>query len=970
MRAFLFTDIERSAYLWSRFGEAMKAALACHDRLIREAVAAAGGVVVKHTGDGIFAVFDGGEPLACALEIQRLVAAADWGEIDALRIRIGVHAGEAQERDGDYFGAAVNCAARLMQAAWGGQVLLSAEAASGALPSGAALGDLGIHILKDLGSPVHLYQLCPAGSDGRDFPPPRTLSARPNNLPAQATPFVGRDEELASVRSCLGADGCRMLTLLGPGGIGKTRLALQVGAELLDEFEWGAYFVPLAPVASPADVVAATAEALNFRFYGKGPAEDQLLAYIGDKHMLLILDNFEHLMAAAAFVAKIIAASPNVKILVTSRERLNIRAENVYRVEGMSYPRAADAPAPESYGAVRLFAECARRSDPSFKADGAALPSIIAVCRLVEGVPLAVELAASWVRVLAVSEIAAELRKGFDALETAAPDIPARHRSFRAVWDYSYELLADAERAALAKLAVFPGSFERRAAHKVAGADLRTLSSLADKSLVRRAGGDRFEIHPLLRQYARAKMGPADEAAGETRFADYYLSLLAEIHHTARREGQVWFIRSVAAEIDNVRAAWQNAAARGELVALGDASIPLYTYYRTTGRFDEGARLLADGAAVIVSDDGPLSMRSRARLLARVGNLKTLAGMKAEAGEVIARAIALATRAGDEDATAFALNMAGTVQYYGGRRDRARRLYNAALANYERRGDSEGAAAVTHNLGTLAAVEGRYDDARQLFHRTLEICRETGDVNRIANIANNLGSVEAWQGNIDLAETYYAECLAASREIGNLRLVATALYNLATAAAEKDDNGRARTLFQESLAVALQANDYLSAATIHANIAETYIVEKDYDKACGECEEGLRKAARVDRPDGYAHCQWRLGDACVGLGDFNRAEVALIAALRCARALNDTRLAVGVMTSLGNLRMTAGAPDEGAEILYAALAAAPDAVLARLTRATIAQWFGDAEPPSARPMEEIMAALLAGDNAGPAAATS
>ena len=277
MTVFLFTDIENSTRLWEEHRGVMGAVLSRHDALLALAVAGRGGEVVKHLGDGIFAAFAGGDPMGCALDIQRRVAAEDWGDVGELRVRVALHAGEAEERGGDFFGPAVNRCTRLLAVGWGGQILVTPEVAgSCALPPGAAVLDLGVHVLKDVAEPQPILQLVHPELPRRDFPPLRSRAARPGNLPPQPTPFVGREKEIAALVAIVNQPSHRLLSLVGTGGVGKTRLALEVAAAVLERFEWGAYFVPLAPHNEPARIVASIADALNFSFYGRSQPEPTL----------------------------------------------------------------------------------------------------------------------------------------------------------------------------------------------------------------------------------------------------------------------------------------------------------------------------------------------------------------------------------------------------------------------------------------------------------------------------------------------------------------------------------------------------------------------------------------------------------------------------------------------------------------------------------------------------------------------
>jgi predicted ATPase len=465
----------------------------------------------------MLAVFEGNEakPLECALQMQRRLAAERWTDIDELRVRMALHAGPAEFRADDYFGPAVNRLARLMATAWGGQIILTPEVTEATtLPEGASLKDLGVHLLKDLTEPQQVYGLLHEDLPLQEFPALRSLSSHPNNLPRQPTPLVGREEELVEIAELFSKPDCCLLTLVAPGGMGKTRLGLQATAEQSDFFRHGVYFVPLAGVTSSENLPATIAAALNLSFYGAEDLESQLQSYLHEKQLLLLLDNFEHLIDGAGTVADILSIAPEVKILVTSRERLRLQAEWTFEVTGLPVPENGSLEAAEEYGAVELFLQSAHRAQPGFSPSPEDLQAIVRICRLVDGMPLALELAAAWVNTLNCKEIAAEIQQDLDLLATEMHDVPRRQRSIRAVFDHSWNDLSTAEQSSFKQLSVFRGGFNRLGAQEVAGATLRILSALINKSLLTRDDAGRFQIHELVRQYAAEKLG---EDEGESK---------------------------------------------------------------------------------------------------------------------------------------------------------------------------------------------------------------------------------------------------------------------------------------------------------------------------------------------------------------------------------------------------------------------------------------------------------------------
>jgi predicted ATPase/class 3 adenylate cyclase len=474
---FLFTDVEGSTALWEQHPAPMAAALARHDALVREAIHAHGGVVVKGTGDGAHAAFaTAADGLAAALAAQQALQAAPWGATGPVRVRMALHTGEAELRDGDYFGPPINRAARLLAAGHGGQTLLSlaaAELVRDALPAGVRLRDLGEHRLRDLQRPERVFQLVAPGLP-TDFPALRSLDSRPHNLPVQPTPFIDREREVPAVRGLLARQEVRLLTLTGPAGTGKTRLALQVAAEALDEFADGVYFVPLAPISDPGLVVPAVAQALGVReVAGHALVEGLHEALRARPRLLLVLDNFEQVLGAAPRVAALLAACPRLNVLVTSRAVLHLAGEHDFPVPPLTLPERRTLPPLErlaQYEAVRLLLERARAALPDFAITDANAPAVAEICHRLDGLPLALELAAARVRHLSPQALLARLERRLPLLTGGPRDLPARHRTLRGAIAWSYDLLGPEEQALFRRLAVFAGGCTLEAAEAVCGA--------------------------------------------------------------------------------------------------------------------------------------------------------------------------------------------------------------------------------------------------------------------------------------------------------------------------------------------------------------------------------------------------------------------------------------------------------------------------------------------------------------------
>src|ERR671911_12211 len=500
---FLFTDVEGSTSLWERNSEAMSEALSRHDEILRAAIEAHDGRVFKTVGDAFHATFSTApDALEAALEAQRALLCEEWPETGPLRVRMALHTGTAEERDADYFGPSLNRVARLLSAGHGGQILISLateELVRDELPEETGLRDLGERRLKDLSRPERVFQIT-SSSLPSEFPPLKTLDSRRNNLPAQPTVLVGRERELDVVLALLRSpNNVRLLTLTGPGGTGKTRLGLQAAAELTDEFEDGVFFVALAAIADPTLVAPAIMRTLGLTESGNRPAEELLEGYLRDKQVLLVLDNFEQVLESAPLLDALILAAPGLKVLATSRTPLRLYGEHEFPVPPLSLPDTASVPPLESltrYEAVRLFVDRARAIRPDFSLTEENAPAVIEICMRLDGLPLAIELAAARIKLLPPQAMLSRLDNRLKLLTGGARNLPERQRTLRSAIAWSYEMLDAGEETLFARLAVFSGGSTLEGIEAVCDAQgdlpvdaLEGVSSLLDKSLVRQEEG-------------------------------------------------------------------------------------------------------------------------------------------------------------------------------------------------------------------------------------------------------------------------------------------------------------------------------------------------------------------------------------------------------------------------------------------------------------------------------------------------
>jgi predicted ATPase/class 3 adenylate cyclase len=727
---FLFGDIEGSTRLWEQYPDAMPEALAQHDELLRTAVQSCGGHVVKTTGDGLFAVFGRADSaVAAALAAQRSLAAATWGVAGRLRVRMGLHTGHSEFHDSDYHGPTVNRAARLSSAGHGGQVLLSGatQAVVGdALPEGAELVDLGEHRLRDLAQPVHVFQLMHPTLPA-DFPPIRSLEGLPGNLPRQLTSFVGREDELA--RLCALVRDRSLVTLTGVGGVGKTRLAIEVAAELAPEFPDGVWLCELAPVSDPAAVCETLAATLDVRpFPGRGLG-DTLLEYLAQKRLLIVLDNCEHLLAAVAdMVDTVVKRCPRVAVLTTSREGLALPGEQIVAIPALGLPEADAGPDAISQAeAVRLFCDRAVAANAGFVLTASNGPAVAQLCRRLDGIPLAIELAAARVRSLPPEDLVARLDQRFRLLTRGSRASLERHQTLRNAIDWSYDLLSEPERVALRRASVFAGTFDLAAAEAVVSAgDIESsdvvdlLTQLVDKSLLDVdpvAAGVRYRLLETIRQYAEERLEASGEmAALRGRHLTHYLKLAEKAGPHLRGREQIAWASALAVETDNFRAALDWAAE----ATLPDEGLRLVIPLMVTGI--PTGWLSTDWADIARSIPGASTHELFPLAVAYAAMGLTLRGELDRAAVLVATAEAAQTALGTAHLWVHAA--AGTLAYFQGDVERARQHAQTWSDLAEARNDPY---ELAHGLILLAPASiGNPRRAAQVAEQAVQVSRQVG----------------------------------------------------------------------------------------------------------------------------------------------------------------------------------------------------------------------------------------------------
>jgi predicted ATPase/class 3 adenylate cyclase/DNA-binding CsgD family transcriptional regulator len=886
----LFTDVEGSIRWWEADREAMSEASARYNRIVRDQIQVAGGRVFAAVGEAVRAVFaDPSAALASAVAVQRAVGAEPWPAGSPVRVRVALHSGACVERDGGYVGPVVNRAARLLAAGHDGQVLVSGavyELLAGRLPSGIGLRDLGEHRLKDLGRPERVFQVTGPGL-AEEFGPLRSLDdpALRHNLPSQATSFVGRAAELAELRALV-AGGSRLVTITGPGGIGKSRLALQVAAEVLDGDGDGVWLVELAPVAEPELVARTVAAVLRVREEPGRPMLDTLADAVGDRHLLVVLDNAEHVLGAAAKLADaILRCCPRACLLVTSREPLGTSGEQVFRVRPLPVP-PADLAAPSqlaAYESVQLFTERAVMHRQGFALDEANAVAVAAVCVRLDGIPLALELAAARLGSLSVPEIRSRLGHRFRLLTGGSRTALPRHQTLRALIDWSYDLLNPEERMVLDRLSVFAGGWTLEAAEAVTsqGDDgewqvLDHLAALVDKSLVQAEeihyGSTRYRLLETVRHYAaeRLDLRPGSELS-ETRAAhrDYYLALVetADMHLRGPDEA-IWLDR-LEADFDNIRAALAFSVADPVSAEPGlRLAAALHRFCNMRGH---GGEVLEALTALLQRPDARMPTRARARALTVGCHLLDYFGDGPAPPSMVTEALKIARDLGDDAVAADALAQLCWLSFEHGDLPAALAQIDEAVGLARATGDPR---LIAYILGRRAVFESEAGDLDAAFadnQEALTLSRTAGDNYRLAITLANLGFDEHAAGELGAARAHLQEASTLADNHGYQNMSTGLRQNLGVVDLMDADPGSARRHFLDSLdtarttgvtsyvhgallGLALAAgadSDPTIATTLHG------IADRHYEQA-GRAFEAIEAGLR-DRD--HARLRATLGDA-------------------------------------------------------------------------------------------------------------
>ncbi|HEY1883765.1 MAG TPA: adenylate/guanylate cyclase domain-containing protein [Candidatus Cybelea sp.] len=823
----LFTDIEGSTQLWERHPLAMREALSQHDNLVRSTIASSGGAVFKTVGDAFCAVFrDPEDALSASITLQRALHDHAWpAETGAVRVRIGIHSGVCTERDGDYFGATTNRVARLMSAAYGEQILLSEATAAllqDALPEGVTLRNVGLIRLKGLSRPEAGFQVIAPGLRA-DFPAPKMLDSRPNNLPTQISTFVGRTLELQQVSTLLSRG--RLLTIVGPGGIGKTRLTLQLCATAADRYLDGRWLVDLSPVRNADFIPQAVADALGVRERAGEQIEATLLEHLVDKTLLLILDNVEHLIGGVTLLAKnVLSKSPGVSILTTSREPLHVVGEQIYRLGPLTEGRA-------------LFLERARQIAPMLTLDDSDGSAMASLCAKLENMPLAIELACARLSSMTLEHLERRLRSAL-TLSSKDSTETSRHRTLRETIAWSYDLLSHDERVVLRALSVFGGACTLDAisavAPEIANAN-EIVDSLIDKSLLEAEDHDGDAYYRLLEvvcEYGREQLRQSnEEAAAEAAHAGYYASIVLQA-------ADAYGNGSPPAMLDNdtpnlrLMLEWYFANEQPEAVRLVRT---LSSDWRMRGNITEGRSWITRALSLAEKEDS-----DRARLLCLGASFATLQDDLDESLRLSNEALGIFRSLDSSEGIAQALFRIAEVQHRQGHLDTAEALYRESFPHFIESGDARAEMLCLGNLGMLARQRGDLQQALQLLEDAMERAQRLGEARILGDVSMAIGWVKLGLRDLESSRRLFERTLTERLHQGDRYGACAARHGLATVDLEEGRFHAALEGFMATLhdASELHAKDYIARA-LHG-IAAVKATD-------GESDLALRLLGMADR---------------------------------------------------------------------------------------------------------------------------
>ncbi len=796
-----------------------------------------GGRVLQILGNRALVTFTQGDPITCTDVLRTQLSDATLAPIQVL------HAGVIQGRDVLSDDEVLHKLLSLQEIAWPGQVLASAEAAQICrLPQGFVLRDLGVHLLLDLTEPQRVYQVTSLTAPAEAFPPLRSLSQYQHNLPSHRIPFVGREEELQRIVSFFREQGGRWLTLLGPGGIGKTRLALQAGALLVPDFEDGVFRVSMGHLGSLTTFLIALADAMRFTFYGREDLHQQMITYLRHKHMLLILDSCDRFLEAQAWLSELQNTAPRLSVLATARERLHAAQETVMELGGLQLPDPERGLTLEKASATRLFLQCVRQNAPAYWPSPEEASAIERICRLLGGLPMGIELAAAWVGALTCQDIAEELEGNLDFLEPNLPGPSAQERSLRGQFTSAWALLGKSLQKTLIALTIFPANFAAEDAIAITGCPPEHLPTLADKSMLKKVDAGRYEFHRVLHQYTQEKATRQEVQQLQQRFMHHYLGRLAASREALRDQRQLQTLETLGLERDNLLQAWRWALQYRELELLRQALPPLAQFLDMRGLWQEAVQLVQQvlqslwGGGVPPENEEQLA----AAVFSALGFFALRMGQHQQAETWLRRALELFAQHDDPEGMADVLHRLGDAAYSQGDYETAQAHYRRAFELYTQMNDLWGQMVVLNNWANLLLNLGRREEAKAYYERCLRYSEQLGEQWIRSAALSNLGNELAYEGDFETALKLNQEALVIKRTFRGRMGIAIGLLNLGTLYNALNKHIIAESFLKESLTIYREIGDWRGLAAAYEEIGYTYSHLQRHEEALEALGESLR----------------------------------------------------------------------------------------------------------------------------------
>lgn len=915
----LFTDIEGSTKLAQAHPEKLSSALEIHNEILKNAIESNNGHIFKIVGDAYCCAFENaGDAVKAAVEIQNNLAKEKWDEA-VITVRIGIHSGNAEWNGHDYYGyMTLARASRVMSVAYGEQILVSNDAyvkldlvnpVPGKEAGEISFRDLGERRLKDVIEPIRLYQVL--SKDLReDFPPLKTLDARPNNLPVQLTSFIGREKEMKYAKELL--MNSRLLTIAGTGGAGKTRFSLQMGADLVDDFANGVWLIELAELNDPFLLTQSFLDCFGIKEEQDKTPEQTLTDFLKHKEILIILDNCEHLIRACAVLAeRLLLQCPRLKIITTSREALNCAGEQIYRIPALTlpHPRSKDTPDQlTQYESVRLFIERALAVNPEFKVTNENAPALAEVCSRLDGIPLAIELAAARTKVLSVEKIHKRLNDRFGLLKGGTRTALPRQQTLRALFDWSYELLTEKEKILWSRLSVFSCGLTLEAAEAICSDEtirknciIDLLTGLSEKSIIIfDESKERYRLLESIKQYGREKLKNKNEIF--SKHLDYFLELSQTAKPELKGSNVKLWLNIFEADHNNFLSAIEWGVENEEAEKGGMIADAFWKYWEISGQYSSGIRILE----IILNKKGDLSETTRVKLLNKVGNLYKFQGNYEVAGKFFEESLSISQKMKDKIGISASFINLGSLAFTQGDFEQAKKFFEESIAIKRDLGDKIGIAGSLNNLGGISFSQGEYKQAKEYYESSLAIRKEIGDKIGIAASLNNLGGLELYQGNYEQAKKLFEESLSIKKEVGDKKGIAYTLGYVGSVSNQQGDYEQTKKIYEESLSILKEIGDKQGIADFLNNLGNLASSQSNYEEARKFYEKSLNAFREIDARLGIASSLNNLGETLSFLGNCLGAKESLEESLTIFREIGDKHGIADSMNNLGKLSFYRG----------------------------------------------------------------